>query len=119
MAAPNIATTAIIKGKTVVGAITTSAVSIVTNAAASGKVFRLATLLISNVSGTVNGDVSVYFRRSSVNYRICFTIAVPADSTLAAISKENTVYLEEGDEIQVIASANSVLEYVASYEEIS
>ena len=54
-----------------------------------------------------------------MNYRICYTIAVPADSTLAAISKENTVYLEEGDEIQVIASANSVLEYVSSYEEIS
>lgn len=119
MAAPNIATTSTIRGKSAVGAVTTSAVSVVTNPAASGKVFRLATLLVSNVSGTINGDVSVYFRRSSTNYRIAYTIAVPADSTLAAISKENPVYLEEADEIQVIASANSVLEYICSYEEIS
>lgn len=117
MAAPNIVNVATITGKTSVLAVTTTATAIVTNSAASGKVFKINTLLISNIDGTNNATVNVDVFRSSVAYRIAFTITVPADATLDVISK--SIYLEEGDTLRLTASANTRLEGVCSYEEIS
>lgn len=117
MAAPNIVSVGTITGKTAVQAIGTSATAIVTNSAASGKVFKLNTLLISNVDGSASANVTVDLYRSSTAYHIIKSAPVPAGSTLDILSK--SVYLEEGDSIRLTASAASDLEGVASYEEIS
>ena len=117
MAAPNIVSVATITGKTAVLVVTTTATAIVTNSAASGKVFKINALLISNVDGTNNATVNVDIFRSSVAYRIANTITVPADATLDVISK--SIYLEEGDTLRLTANANSDIEAVCSYEEIS
>jgi hypothetical protein len=117
MAAPNIVNVATITGKTAVQAIGTSATAIVTNSAASGKVFKLNALYVSNVDGTANADVTVDLFRSSTAYRIVSTVVVPADAVLDVITK--AFYLEEGDTLRLTASAASDLEAVCSYEEIS
>ena len=117
MAAPNIVNVATITGKTAVQAVGTSATAIVTNAAASGKVFKVNALYISNVDGTSNAEITVDLYRSSTAYHIAKTITVPADSTLDVISK--AIYLEEDDALRLTASAASDLEAVCSYEEIS
>lgn len=117
MAAPNIVNVSTITGKTAVMAVTTSATAIVTNSAASGKVFKVNALYVSNVDGTNAADVNVDLYRSSTAYHIAKTISVPADATLDIISK--SIYLEEGDSLRITASANSDLEAVCSYEEIS
>lgn len=117
MAAPNIVGVTTITGKTAVLAVTTSASAIVTNSAASGKVFKVNALYVANVDGTNSADITVDLFRSSTAYRIVNTVAVPADSTLDVISK--SIYLEEGDSLRLTASANSDLEAVCSYEEIS
>lgn len=117
MAAPNIVNVATIIGKTAVQAITTSATAIVTNSAASNKVFKVNALYVSNIDGTNHAMVNVDLFRSSVAYRIAFTVTVPADATIDVITK--AVYLEEGDSLRLTASANSRLEAVCSYEEIS
>jgi len=117
MAAPNIVNVATIIGKTAVQAITTSATAIVTNSASSNKVFKVNALYVSNIDGTNNATVNVDLFRSSVAYRIAFTVTVPADATIDVITK--AVYLEEGDSLRLTASANSRLEAVCSYEEIS
>ena len=117
MAAPNIVNVTTITGKTAVQQVTTVATAIVTNPAASNKVFKINALYIANVDGAASADISVALVRSSVLYEIAHTIAVPADSTLDLISK--AIYLEEGDEIRLTASANGDLEAVCSYEEIS
>ena len=44
-------------------------------------------------------------------------VTVPADSTIDVITK--AIYLEEGDELRLAANADSDIEAVASYEEIS
>ena len=119
MAAPNMVNVTTITGKTAAANVTTSASNLVSNTASSGKVFKVNSLIISNVDGTNSADISASFYRSSVEYFIAKTIPVPADSTLVAISKENPLYLEEGDSIRVTASANSDLQAVCSYEEIS
>ena len=66
MAAPNIVNVTTILGKTAVQQVTTSATAIVTNGAASGKVFKINALYIANVDGTNNADISVALHRSSV-----------------------------------------------------
>ena len=117
MAAPNIVNVATITGKTAVQAITTSATAIVTNSAASGKVFKVNALYVSNVDGVNNADINVDIFRSSTAYHVAKTVSVPADATLDIISK--SIYLEEGDSLRLTASVNSDLEAVCSYEEIS
>jgi hypothetical protein len=119
MAAPNIVSVATITGKTVGAALTTSSADIVTNSISSGKVFKVNTILVANVDGAASADATVAFYNAdnSTSYKIASTVEVPADSTLDLLNK--SIYLEEGDKITALASANSDLEIVVSYEEIS
>ena len=117
MAAPNIVNVTTITGKTAVQAVGTSAASIVTNSAESGKVLKINALYVSNVDGTNNAEMSVSILRSSTSYHIAKTVIVTADATIDVLSK--AIYLEEGDELQLLSGTASDLEAVCSYEEIS
>jgi hypothetical protein len=117
MAAPNIVNVATITGKTAVQAVGTSATAIVTNSAASGKVFKVNALYVANIDGTASADITVDLFRSSTAYPIASTISVPADATLDIMTK--AIYLEEGDVLRCTASASGDLTAVCSYEEIS
>ena len=117
MAAPNIVNVSTITGKLAVQAVGTSASAIVTNNAASGKVYKVNALYVSNVDGTDNAEVNIDIYRSSTAYHIAKTLVVPADATIDVISK--AIYLEEGDALRITANAASDLEAVCSYEEIS
>jgi hypothetical protein len=117
MAAPNIVSVTTITGKTAVQQVGTSATAIVENTSASGKVFKVNALYVSNVDGTDNAEINVDIYRSSTAYHIAKTVVVPADATLDVISK--SIYLEEGDALRLTANDTSDLEAVCSYEEIS
>lgn len=117
MAAPNIVNVTAIYGKTGVLSVTTSATAIVTNAAASGKVLKVDSLMVSNVDGTANASVNAEIYRSATSYYIAYLMTVPAGATLDVLSKY--VYLEEGDELRLTANANGDIQAVCSYEEIS
>lgn len=119
MANPNIVDVTTITGKTAVQSVGTSATAIVTNASSSGKVFKINSLVVSNIDGTSPADITVDLFRSSVAYKLASTVTVPADATLVVMSKDTSVYLEEGDSLRLTASAASDLQAVCSYEEIS
>lgn len=119
MAAPNIVNVSTILGHTDVLNVTTSATAIVTNATSSGKVLKINSLIVSNIDGTNAADISIDLFRNSSSYYLTSTITVPADATLVVISKDNPIYLEEGDSIRCLASANGDLQAICSYEEIS
>lgn len=119
MTAPNIVNTTTITAKTDVQIVGTSATAITTNSAASGQVYKINSIIVANVDGTSAADVTVDLFRGSVAYRLASTVSVPADSTLVVISKDTSVYLEEGDSIRCTASAAGDLEAVCSYEVIS
>jgi hypothetical protein len=118
VANPNIVNVTNIYGKTVGAALTTVSADIVTNAASSGKVFKINAIYVANIDGVNNADatVAVFDASASASYRLAYTITVPADATLDVVSKN--IYLEEGDKITALASANSRLEILVSYEEI-
>jgi hypothetical protein len=119
MAAPNIVNVTTITAKTVGAALTTSSADIVTNSAASGKVFKINAIYVSNVDGANNSEATVAFYNAdnTTSYKLAYTITVPADATLDILSKP--IYLEEGDKITGLASSNSDLEIIVSYEELS
>ena len=122
MAAPNIVNVATITAKTVGYAVTTSLASTgVSNAASSGKVFKINSITCANVDGTNAADISVsIYKNQTTDFYLAKTITVPADASLVVLGKDsNPIYLEENDSIRAIASATGDLELVISYEEIS
>lgn len=119
MAAPNIVSVTSLTGRTAVQSIGITAAAIITNAAASGLSYKINSLIVSNIDGINAADITVYLQRSAVSYHLASTIAVPADSSLVIINKENSLYLEEGDELFCLASAAGDLQAVCSYEIIT
>lgn len=117
MANPNIVAVSTINGKTAVANVTNVATAIVTNSASSNKVFKINSLIVSNVDGTSAADISIDIYRNSVPYYIVKTVSVPADASIDLLSK--SIYLQEDDSLRAEASANDDLQIVCSYEEIS
>ena len=118
MANPNIVTTSSIYGRTDVLAVTTSLAAITSNGSSSGKVYKINSLIVSNVNGASAVDVSVELRRSNTSYHLAKTLSIPADSTAIVVGKENPLYLLEGDSLRLVADASSAAEAICSYEEI-
>lgn len=117
MAQPNIVNVATIRGNTAVANVTDVVTAVVTNSAASGSVYKVNALYISNIDGSNNATVSVSVFRSSYDYHVAKTVTVPADATVDVISK--AIYLQESDSLRLLASANNRLQAVCSYEDIS
>jgi hypothetical protein len=124
MAAPNIVNVATITGKTAVANLTTtSATAVVSNPASSGKVFKVNSLIVTNVDGTNAADITVSFYSQDdiggTATEIVSTVSVPADASLIVIDKNTAIYLEEDKSIGATAGSASDLKVVCSYEEIS
>jgi hypothetical protein len=119
MSAPNIVAVSNIIGNTGVLAVTNVATSIVTNSAASGKVYKLNCLIVSNIDSANNATLSVDLYRSSTSYPIINSVLVPINTSFTPIDKGLCLYLLEGDTIRVSANASSRLTAVCSWEEIS
>ena len=124
MAAPNIVDVSTIIGKTdTVALTTTSATTLVSNPAASGKVFKINVIQIANVDGTNACDVTVDIHSAAAGggtaYSLVSTISVPADASLVALDKGTAMYLEEDRSITATAGTANDLEVIVSYEEIS
>ena len=119
MAAPNIVNVTTITGKTVAASVTTTQANLVINTAASGKVFKINSLIISNIDGSNAADINVDYFTGGTGYALVKTVAVDADSSFSAIDKNLSLYLEEGTALAVTASANGDLQAICSYEEIS
>ncbi len=117
MTAPNIVSVVTITGKSaVLASIPTSATSFIANASSSATVLKVNALYVSNVSAaeaTITADIY----RSSVAYRVAYTISIPVGQTLDILSK--AIYLEEGDTLRLTAGTSGALEAVGSYEIIS
>ena len=124
MAAPNIVDVSTITGKSATVALSsTSATVLVSNAASSGKVFKINMIQVANVDGTSAADVTVDMHSAAAGggtaYSLASTVTVPANASIVIIDKNTSVYLEEARSITATASAANDLEVVISYEEIN
>lgn len=124
MAAPNLLNPSTITGKTVVTNLTsTSATSVLSNAASSGKVLKVNSLYVSNVDGTDPATITITLYSEAglggTGTEICSTVFVPADASIVVIEKDSFIYLEEDKSIGATAGSANDLKVVCSYEEIS
>lgn len=124
MTAPNIVNVATITGKTAKIALSsTSATTLVSNAASSDKVFKINMIQVANVDGSNACDVTVDVHSAASGggtaYSLANTISVPADASLVVLDKNTAIYLEENTSITATAGTANDLEVLVSYEEIS
>jgi hypothetical protein len=124
MAAPNIVNVSTIIGKSATIALsTTSQTTLVSNAASSGKVFKINMIQVANVDGSNAADVTIDVHSAAAGggtaYSLVSTISVPADASLVAVDKGTALYLEEDRSITATAGTANDLEVIVSYEEIS
>ena len=133
MAAPNIVNVTTITGVTTFHAgiaVTTGGrgalgiTTVVSNAASSGKVLKINSLVAAGIAATT-GVTLQYFNNinhvsASSTVSIGMTLSVPTFSTLALITKDNSVYLEENTSLGIFAQPTTgTIDVVCSYEEIS
>jgi len=119
MAAPNVFNPTTCTAKTATQAIGITATAIVSNAAASGTLVKVRSLLVSNITGSTAIAVTVDHYRGTTATRLAYGISVPANATLTPLGSDLQLYLEEGDSLRLTAASATSLEAVCCYEVIS
>ena len=124
MANPNIvAVTSIYGNNSLTSLTTTNATSIINNAASSGKVYKVNSIVVANVDGTTAADITInIYSAASLGgtaYPIASTISVPADSSIIITDKTTSFYLKEDQSVGATAGSASDLVVTASWEEIN
>ncbi len=131
MTAPNIVNISTINAKTTYYTPSgTSAVILLANAASSGHVYKVNTVVAANVDGTntIAATVSIYTNGSVAQgsapsggtaYPIVSTVSVPANASIVVVEKSAAFYLEEGTSISVTSGTASKITFMVSYEDIS
>jgi hypothetical protein len=124
MANPNIVNVTTIYGNSSQTTLsTTSATSLVSNAASSGKVYKINSIVVSNYNGTAAANITINTYSAAAlggtAYPIASTISVPANASLIVTDKTTTFYLLENQSIGATAGTANYLTVTASWEEIS
>lgn len=125
MANPNIVNVSAIYGNSSQTSLsTTSVTSIVSNAASSGKVYKINMIVVANVDGSSAADITINIYSnatagSGTAYAVASTISVPADASLIVSDKTTAFYLLENQSIGAIAGTASDLVVTCSWEEIN
>jgi hypothetical protein len=123
MANPNIVNVTTIYGNTSTTSLTTtSATSLVSNAASSGKVYKIDSIVVANTSASAaNITINVYSAAAlgGTAFPIASTISVPAYASLIVTDKTTTFYLLEDKSVGATAGTSTALVVTASWEEIS
>ena len=123
MANPNIVNVTVINGNTSTTSLTTtSATSLVSNAAASSKVYKIDSIVVANTSASAaNITINVYSAAAlgGTAFPIASTISVPAYASLIVTDKTTAFYLLEDKSIGATAGTSTALVVTASWEEIT
>ena len=129
MAAPNIVNVSTITGVTTwkagISTLPGTPSVVVSNAASSGKVIKINSIVAVSVGSTTGVTVKLYTEAAGAGASVAIadTISVPENSSLAVISKETSLYLEEDKSIAVyrqdLGGQTGSIDVVCSYEDIS
>jgi hypothetical protein len=127
VANPNIVNVTTILGNTSTTLISSTAdpfaTALVDNAASSGKVYKINSIVAANVDGSSACDITIkIFSEDALGgtgTAIASTISVPADATLIITDKTTAFYLLEDRSIGATASAANDIVVTISWEEIS
>ncbi len=123
MAAPNLVNIQSIYGRLVQAApANITANSLISNAASSGLLLKLNSLVATNVTATA-AVVTVSINNAAAGggtaYRLAYQVTVPGNSSLVVVDKNSAHYLPENTSVVVTSGTSAAIEYVASYEEMA
>jgi hypothetical protein len=124
VANPNIVNVTNILGNNSLTALTTTnATAIISNAAASGKVYKVNSIVVANVDGSAAADVTIsIYSQDDIGgtaFQIVSTLSVPADASVIVTDKSTGFYLKEDQSVGATAGTASDLVVTASWEEIN
>ena len=123
MSAPNLSNVSSIlfKVATVIPANTSDNV-LLSNAASSGRVYRIHSILACNIDGSTTYAASLAYcaaaAGSGTQTRLADRVDVPAKSTMILIDHFTPVFLEEDRSLVVKSSTASKIEYIVSYSDM-
>ena len=119
MANPNIVNVSTINGITDIQELnTTYTTGLVANSASSGKVYKINSIVCTN-KGSSDTTVRISYYDGSSDRFVAYNTSVPQGTVLIVTDKNSAFYLTEGHSIRGGAAANSVIDCVISYEDIS
>ena len=123
MAAPNLIGATTITGKTSGTSLTTtSATSVLSNAASSGKCLKVNTLNVANYGANTAAVTVAWYNAANVAgtaFAIAGNVTVPSGGTVTVIQKNTQYYLEENNSLGATAGTANTLIVTCSYEDIS
>jgi len=127
MANPNIVNVTTILGNTSSTLISSTAdpfaTALASNAASSGKVYKINSIVAANVDGSSACDITIKIFSAAAlggtGTAIASTISVPADATLIITDKTTSFYLLEDKSIGATASAANDVVVTVSWEELN
>lgn len=127
MANPNIVNVTTILGNTSSTLISSTAdpfaTALVSNAASSGKIYKINSIVAANVDGSSACDITIKIFSAAAlggtGTAIASTISVPADATLIVTDKTTSFYLLEDKSIGATASAANDIVVTVSWEELN
>jgi len=100
----------------------TTANVLLSNAAASGKTYKINQIVAANTTGSAaNVTVSVDNQAggTGTDFPIVSSVSVPANASLIVVDKTTAIYLMENQSITVTSGTISAITYTISYEDIS
>lgn len=124
MSQPNIVNVTSIYGNSAsVSLSTTSATQLASNAASSGTVLKVNSIVVANTNGTSAANITINLYSAAAlggtAFPIASTISVPANASLIITDKTTSFYLLENQSIGAVAGTANYLTVTASWEEIS
>jgi hypothetical protein len=123
MANPNIVSVTTLTGNTTfLTPANTTANVLLSNAASSGLVFRVNSIVAANTTGSAaNTTVSIdnLAAGAGTDFPIVSAVSVPANASLIAVDKTTGFYLMENQSIVVTSGTSSAITYTISYESIA
>lgn len=117
MANPNTLSATSIIETTILAALTTAQVSILSNAAASGLLLKLNELVLSNITtSSVTALVKVYSAAAlgGTGYQLLPSTTIPANTAIAVVSGDNSQNLVEDRSIGASCSVAAAVEVTGS-----
>ena len=123
MANPNAVNTTEVYGNNALVVPLTSATVVANNPASSGKLLKINTVMASNVNtaGTSLITLNVYNADDlgGTAYSISKNIVIPDNASVVLIDSDSSLYLKEDESLGAIASGNTDVNLIASWDEIS
>lgn len=123
MANPNMLEVSEIKGENSLVSLTTTLTTLlIDNPVDSGKIYKINSIMISNVDGSTPAEISVSVfggdNLTGPEFPLIFQVSVPNNASLILIDKSTSFYLKENQSIGATAETANDLVVVSSWEEI-